>query len=200
MNTSTRSSLRAEFPTRPTPAKLAHIVLRTARFDEMKRFYKAFFGATTAFENSQVSFLAYDDEHHRIGLINFPHLQPMDTSLAGMEHVAFTYSDLRTLLAAYIHNKDYGILPFWSINHGPTISMYYKDPDGNKIELQHDVFDKPELVDAFFASGAYEENFMGIIFDPDEMIAALEDGQPEDVLTKRPNLPAGATPWDMLRE
>ena len=32
--------------------------------------------------------------------------------------------------------KAEGIEPFWCINHGPTISMYFKDPDANRVELQ----------------------------------------------------------------
>jgi len=185
---------------RPAPAKLAHVVLRTARFEEMKAFYATLLGAHPTFENEQLCFMTYDDEHHRIGIINFPHLADADKDKAGMEHIAFTYPDLPSLLAAYAHNKTDGFLPFWTINHGPTISMYYRDPDGNKVELQHDVFPDNPSVDAFFASGAYEENFMGILFDPESMIVDYEAGVPVETLTRRPKLPDGVSPWDMLRE
>ena len=191
--------LRAQVPVRPVPAKLAHVVLRTPRFAEMKRFYATILSATPAYENDLVSFMTYDEEHHRIGLINMPHLGDADGAKAGMEHFAFTFNDLPSLLAAYVHNKEDGIVPFWTINHGPTISMYYRDPDGNKVELQYDVFRDAKSVDAFFASGAYEENFMGIIFDPEKMLADYEAGTSVDVLTHRVNLPEGVTPWDMYR-
>src|SRR5258708_8736574 len=191
--------LRAQVPVRPVPIKLAHVVLRTARFAEMKQFYATILSATPAYENDQVCFMTYDAEHHRIGLINMPHLGDADGAKAGMEHVAFTFSDLPSLLAAYIHNKDDGIVPFWTINHGPTISIYYRDPDGNKVEFQYDVFSDAKSIDAFFASGAYEENFMGIIFDPETMLADYEAGTPVDTLTHPAALPAGATPWAMHR-
>ncbi len=191
--------LRAQVPVRPVPIKLAHVVLRTARFAEMKQFYATILSATPAYENDQVCFMTYDAEHHRIGLINMPHLGDADGAKAGMEHVAFTFSDLPSLLAAYIHNKDDGIVPFWTINHGPTISIYYRDPDGNKVEFQYDVFSDAKSIDAFFASGAYEENFMGIIFDPEKMLEDYEAGTPVDTLTHRAALPEGATPWDMHR-
>jgi hypothetical protein len=32
------------------------------------------------------------------------------------------------------------IRPFYSINHGPTTSLYYTDPDGNRVELLVDNF------------------------------------------------------------
>jgi hypothetical protein len=67
------------------------------------------------------------------------------------------------------------------------------------VELMIDNFEtQQELVD-FFDGGAYEENFMGIIFDPEEMIEKFEAGVPVKEITKRPPLPDGMTPWDMLR-
>jgi catechol 2,3-dioxygenase-like lactoylglutathione lyase family enzyme len=192
-------SLESAVRARPVPTKLAHLVLRTPRFAEMKQFYKTILHAHPAFENDQVCFMTYDDEHHRIGLINWPQLAPADATRAGLEHVAFTFADLPALLAAYRCNKAEGIEPFWSINHGPTISLYYRDPDGNKVEFQHDVFPDAASLDAFFASGAYEENFIGIIFDPEKLIADYEAGVPIEELTARPKLPAGMSPWDMVR-
>ena len=192
--------LKAAVPAKPIPAKLAHVVLRTPRFQEMKQFYSTLLGAAPAYENDQICFMTYDEEHHRIGLINWPHLKDIEKERAGMEHVAFTYADLPSLLAAYSWNKKAGIVPFWTINHGPTISMYYRDPDGNKVELQHDVFPDPEGVNAFFESGAYDENWMGIVFDPEQMIADYEAGVSIEKLTERPKLPEGLGPWDMIRD
>lgn len=142
--------------------------------------------------------MTYDDEHHRIGIINMPHLGEQDMSKAGPEHIAFTYDELGQLLATYRRLKREGIEPFWTINHGPTISMYYRDPDGTKVELQYDVFDVAGT-EAFFATGAYEENFMGIIVEPEDMIAAFEAGDPIEKITERGPLPEGMTPWDMHR-
>src|SRR5712672_2319347 len=97
--------LQAAVPIKPIPAKLAHVVLRTPRFQEMKQFYSTLLGAKPAYENDQICFMTYDDEHHRIGLINWPHLKDIEKERAGMEHVAFTYADLPSLLAAYSWNR-----------------------------------------------------------------------------------------------
>ena len=67
------------------------------------------------------------------------------------------------------------------------------------MELQYDVLRTPEEVNAFFASGKYEENFMGIIFDADQMARDFEADVPLEKLTERPPLPPGMTPWDMHR-
>lgn len=180
------------------PAKLAHLVMRVQNLQRSRDWYMQLLQAWPAFENEMLCFLAYDDEHHRLGLLAPPNLQPPQDNAGGLEHVAFTYSTLAALLATYRRLKAVNVVPYWSINHGPTISMYYKDPDGNRVELQFDVFDMPEDCDAFFKGGAYEENFMGIIFDPEEMVTGYERGDSIKALTARPSLPAGKTPWDMF--
>ena len=192
-------NLDASFPKPVKPIKLAHVVIRTPRFSESCAWWSKVLDAAPSYQNAQLNFMTYDDEHHRIGIINQPDLQAQDATKAGVEHVAFTYDSLGALLATYRRLKREGIEPFWTINHGPTISMYYRDPDGTKVELQHDVFPDPQAVEAFFASGAYDENFMGINFDPEAMILDYESGRPIEEIVKRPRLPSGMSPWEMLR-
>jgi catechol-2,3-dioxygenase len=195
----TTRNLAASYPRAIKPAKLAHVVIRTPKFAESCAWWSKVLDAKPSYENAQLSFMTYDDEHHRIGIINMPDLAEQDMSKAGAEHIAFTYNELGELLATYRRLKSEGIEPFWCINHGPTISMYYRDPDLTKVELQYDVFPTPDDVEAFFASGAYDENFMGIIFDPEAMIRQFEAGTPIDEIVARPKLPEGMTPWDMHR-
>jgi hypothetical protein len=76
--------------------------------------------------------------------------------------------------------------------------MYYRDPDRNSVEFQYDVFATAEQANHFIAQN-YAENFMGIIFNPQEMIQKFEAGVSLDEILKRPKLPAGKTPWDMHR-
>jgi catechol-2,3-dioxygenase len=180
------------------PAKLAHVVLRVSDLPRSRAWYMAVLQAWPAFDNEMLSFLTYDEEHHRIGLIARPSLGLADDGKAGLEHIAFTFATLAQLLATFRRLKDAQILPFWTINHGPTVSLYYKDPDGNRVELQYDVFDRAEDLQSFFDGGAYVENFMGIRFDPEDLIARYEAGEPLASLTARPSLPPGKTPWDML--
>jgi catechol 2,3-dioxygenase-like lactoylglutathione lyase family enzyme len=185
-------------PTRP--AKLSHIVVRTAQLAKLRAWYLTLLAARVAYENEQLCFMTYDDEHHRLGIVQLPGVAAVapDAMPPGLEHVSFTYDDLGQLLANYQRLKTLGIEPFWTINHGPTISMYYRDPDGNKVELQVDVFTTAEETNAFLEK-FYPENFMGIIFDPEEMIRKYEAGVPIADLLRRPPLPAGMTPWDMHR-
>lgn len=113
-----------------SPSKLAHVVLRTNNYDSMKAFYKSFLGAHSTLETDVLCFVTYDQEHHRIGIINMPDLTKKKPESSGLEHIAFTYTDINDLALTYLQRKENGIVPFWQVNHGPTMSVYYKDPDG----------------------------------------------------------------------
>jgi catechol-2,3-dioxygenase len=195
---STQRVLPDHRASRIRPVKLAHVVLRARDLHRSRDWYVKVLEARPAFENDTVCFLTYDGEHHRIGLISRPDLEGTSDDRPGLEHIAFTYGSLGDLLATYRRLAAEDIAPYWRINHGPTISLYYRDPDGNRLELQYDVFESAEDLDAFFASGAYAENFMGVRFDPEEYIARFEAGEPIAQIAARPKLPAGVSPWDMF--
>ncbi|KAH8812870.1 Glyoxalase/Bleomycin resistance protein/Dihydroxybiphenyl dioxygenase [Xylogone sp. PMI_703] len=170
-----------------SPKKLAHVVLRTGRFKEMVSFYKTFLGAEAAYENDFLSFLAYDGEHHRIAIVDIPGIDtgPKRREFPGLEHVAFSFSTLDDLCLAYRQRKAKGILPIWCVNHGPTTSMYYQDPDGNQIEAQVDNFDSVEGANEFFSSREFAENPIGVDFDPEELITKLKENVDHKILKRR---------------
>lgn len=172
-----------------SPAKLAHVVLRTPRFEGMKKWYLALLNGRVSYENEALAFLCYDEEHHRIALINIPVLADKAPGTSGMDHLAFTYNNLSDLYATYRRVKEGdGIVPFWAINHGPTTSLYYRDPDGNQVELQVDNFDTDEEGNAFFASPEFAENPIGVDFDPEELGRRLAAGEADSAIKKRPNI------------
>jgi catechol-2,3-dioxygenase len=194
-----RNAKLAEYRGRIAPVKLAHIVRRTARFDEMLQWYLTVLGAEVAHSDGMLAFLTYDDEHHRIAIAGIPGLEDQPQLTAGTDHVAFTYADLGDLLYTYVRLKAEGIAPYWCVNHGPTTSLYYKDPDGNRVELQVDNFPTADETNRWIRSGEFAANPIGIVFDPDELLARYRAGEPIESLTKRPPLPEGMTPLEMLR-
>lgn len=168
-----------------SPSTLAHVVLRTPNFKEMEQFYIAFLGARIAYSNEMLSFLTYDEEHHRIALISLPGKGPKVSSSYGLEHIAFSFPTLPELLLSYRQRKARGILPSGCVNHGPTTSMYYKDPDGNMLETQVDNFETNEEVGEFMMTEEFAMNSIGTDFDPEDLIARLRGGEDERVLKKR---------------
>ncbi len=158
------------------PAKLAHIVLRTPRFEQSVDWWTTVLGAEARYENDFVTFLTYDDEHHRLAILSVPSLAENDRSTSGMEHVAFTYADLDSLLSTYRRLAAAGIEPIAPINHGMTLSMYYADPDGNQVELQVDSMN-PAEAEAFMASDVFAANPIGVGFDPADLAARRAAGE-----------------------
>ncbi|MEM8659732.1 MAG: VOC family protein, partial [Pseudomonadota bacterium] len=169
------------------PIKLAHVVMRTSpgHYEGMIEFYRQLLGATIVHQAPIISFLTYDDEHHRVAISKFPLTFPKLKFLRGVDHVAFTFSKLEGLLEAYKRMQAYGIKPVWSVHHGGTISIYYEDVDGNLVETQVDVFDTIEKANAYIASESFVENPIGVDFDPDEWIARLAAGEPEEEVSRR---------------
>ncbi|KAI5924033.1 Glyoxalase/Bleomycin resistance protein/Dihydroxybiphenyl dioxygenase [Camillea tinctor] len=168
-----------------SPTSMAHVVLRTGRYKPVVSFYKAFLGAHAVYENDTIAFLTYDEEHHRIAIIHIPGTGDKVLTSAGLEHIAFTFNNLHDLTTAYKQRKALGIVPMWCVNHGPTTSMYYQDPDGNMLETQVDNFDTVEEASKFMASPEFTENPIGVDFDPEELIKRLERGDSDADIKKR---------------
>ncbi|MGE4431152.1 MAG: VOC family protein [Sphingobium sp.] len=169
-----------------SPTKLAHIVLRTQKFDELVNWYKLVLNADIAFNDGGLAFLAYDDEHHRIAVVNVPGVRPQPEGIAGVHHFAFTYANLGDLLKNYMRLKGQGIVPVWSVNHGPTTSMYYADPDLNQVELQIDNYDSVEEAGEFLFTPAFGTNPIGVDFDPEDLYRRYKAGEDEVALKERP--------------
>src|SRR5258706_14696423 len=170
-----------------TPIRFAHTVFRTARFEEMKAWYQTVLGAHVVHGNPMIAFLTYDDEHHRIAILSTPGAPDRAEGTSGLEHIAYAYATFGDLLATYERLKAAGIAPYWTINHGPTTSMYYRDPDSNQVELQVDNFPTVDELHAWFRSGAFAQNPIGVTFDADELVRKFKAGVPVETLVQRPD-------------
>lgn len=164
------------------PAKLAHLVLRTAQFDAVVDWWSTVLHLEVRHGSPFISFLTYDDEHHRLAIISDPNLGPNDRRAAGFEHVAFTYASLDDLLATYVRLRDAGITPIAPVNHGMTMSLYYADPDGNQCELQVDTMSVDDA-EAFMAGPVFAANPIGVRYDPDDIVARRAAGESVEALT-----------------
>jgi catechol 2,3-dioxygenase-like lactoylglutathione lyase family enzyme len=173
-----------------SPAKLAHIVLRTNQYAKMLDWYKTVFNAKPAFENEMLAFLSYDDEHHRVALLNIPTLADQPEGSNGIHHVAFTYASLKVLLENYERLAALGIEPVYPINHGPTTSLYYEDPDHNQLEFQVENYDTVEESGQFFFSEAFAINPIGVDIDPADLLRRLRAGESEAALKTRADVGA----------
>lgn len=171
------------------PVKFAHVVYQTRRYDEMIAWYQKVFEATVVHQDPALAFLTYDEEHHRFAIANMDVFKPGgggDRGDIGVNHVAYTYATAGDLLETYARLKAEGITPYWPVHHGTTLSIYYRDPDGNRMELQVDVGTLEDAV-AFMASDDFAANPVGVAYDPDALLAQYRAGADnETLLTRRP--------------
>ena len=182
--------------------RLAHIVLVTARLPALRDWYATVLGARVVYENPGLCFMTFDDEHHRLALVSPPGAPLVERTplTVGMHHSAYTFDSLADLLAHYGKLKAAGIEPLTPIQHGVTTSLYYRDPDGNLVELQRDNFAHPDLATAYMMGPEFAADPIGPAFDPQLMAEALASGTPEPVLATRAWALAGpALPDPMAR-
>ena len=176
-----------------SPAQFCHVVFRTHHFEEMVDWYLNALEAKASHRNDKYCFMTYDQEHHRVAIINLgPAPEGSDGRVPkggpGVAHVAYAWNNIDELIHTYKRLKAKGILPVRPIRHGITLSMYYDDPDGNNLEFQIDVLDA-ELANEYMATPAFAANPPGELFDPEELVARYESGEPFDDLIFRSDQP-----------
>src|SRR5215469_8956741 len=157
--------------------QLHHIGFKTARFLEMREFYRTFLGVHPVLEVEGIAgFYTFDLAHHRLVLFHDPTCTEQVQASAGMHHVAFLYS-LDDLMRVYQRVKRKGLLPFMVMNHGPNTSFYYRDPDTNTVELQIDNYG-PDLRKGLEAMQALQTSShpFRVMVNPETFLAAWQAG------------------------
>lgn len=166
----------------PSPSKISHYGIRTAHLKIMRDWYLNVLGAAVAFESDKVCLMTFDEEHHRVALIHADHADIIDSRRTGIDHVALSYAHFGELVETYERLKTSDILPSASVNHGPTTSLYYDDPDGNHLELLVDNFASVQELQAWYETGAHERHPGGEPFDPNEMVRRYRSGAKSPVV------------------
>ena len=167
-----------------SPIRISHIVLQTNDPKALQEWYCTVLGGEMVHDAGFISFMSYDDEHHRVAFITPGELEkraPAENGIragreTGLHHIAFTLADLGDLLETYARLKEKGIRPFWCVNHGVTTSMYFRDPDNNQVELLIDNFAAARDGQAYMKSEAFAKNPVGVEYDPDELLARHRAG------------------------
>ena len=147
-------------------------------------WYQTVLGMEVVHRTAMIAFLTYDHEHHRMALVQTPVQTDLPSGARGLDHVAYTLRSLGELLSTYRRLQAVGITPGLPINHGPTTSMYYQDPDGNGVEFQVENFDTTEELQAYMESDAFIANPLGNPFDPEKLVERYERGDPIEELLR----------------
>jgi catechol-2,3-dioxygenase len=116
--------------------RLQHVVLWVSDVERSVRFYCDVLGFEVKMRYPRAVFLKIPgspDDHH-LGLFEQTGVPPPDESVARMYHTAWEVGELTDLVRARQRLTDAGAL-VGSSDHGVSLSLYAKDPDGLEFEI-----------------------------------------------------------------
>lgn len=197
------------------PSHLAHIVLKTTpeNFSKMQSFYQIFLSASIRFSSGQLSFLTYDDEHHRIAIVAIPGTKLRDPEASGLLHFAVTFDSLNDLALAYLQRKENGFcligvsimgqlsaciimiqtemskynFLFLGVHLGQLLHKR-TSIDFLSVETQVECYPDAESATEFMMGHEFAENPIGVDYDPDDLVRRLQAGESDESIKKRANI------------
>lgn len=157
--------------------RIGHVHLRVADLDRATAFYRDALGFTVTVYGPRFGLpmvlLAAGDYHHHIALNTFLSAngtRPPDGH-TGLHHVALVYPDRHELARAVQRLLDHDCTIDSAEDHGGTVSVYLRDPDGNGLELY---YDRPR---AAWFDGQGQPIMRAEPFDPGELLTELQQHQ-----------------------
>jgi catechol 2,3-dioxygenase len=121
--------------------KLGHVVLKVRDARKSRDFYTRTLGLRVAHEdlNGGAVFLSFGREHHDLALFPLATGEAPDATQPGLHHMAWQLGSFQELQDAYRELKAMGVPIESTIEHNVTRSIYFHDPDGNRVELYCDM-------------------------------------------------------------
>ena len=116
--------------------RLQHLVLWVSDVGRSVRFYRDVLGFEVTVQRPRAAFLKIPgsaDDHH-LGLFEQPGVGEPDERVARMYHAAWEVGELTDLARARARLTEAGALVGAS-DHGVSLSLYAKDPDGLEFEV-----------------------------------------------------------------
>jgi catechol-2,3-dioxygenase len=158
---------------------LHHVTIKTSRLDQMIAWYALVVGAEVQFRDGVACWMTNDAANHRVAFLAVPGLGDDADKVRhnGVHHLAFEYDSFADLMSSFDRMRKAGVEPAFCLDHGLTISLYYKDPEGNYVELQSDNFsDWRQSSEWMRTSPDFAANPIGTFFDPARVYDAFQSG------------------------
>jgi catechol-2,3-dioxygenase len=121
----------------PPNAQLTHVGLYVNDMDAMVSFYTGLIGLVVTdsgeFLGRDLTFLSRRaDEHHQIVLVTG---RQADRETVLLSQVSFRVDDLDALKHFHRRALELGATAMEGRNHGNSWSIYFQDPEGNRVEM-----------------------------------------------------------------
>ncbi len=173
--------------------RISETILKTGRLDAMKAWYTTILGVAPFFEHApapnttpgdfggqtrasdlRMCFFRLSLDYpyvQSIGLFEEPGTGPAARGAAGLHHMQLMAADLDALCGKYEELRGHGLRPHRSTDHGPFTSFYYRDPDGNNVEITAQNFPSMAAMVEFMASDEFKANPSGAEIDAEAYVA-----------------------------
>jgi len=121
-----------------TPAALSHFGIHVTDIGRMEDFYTRALGLLVSDRGAlpngpTLVFLSRDpDEHHQLVLVTG---RPPGPGYNVVNQISFKLPTLAELKAAHARMREEGVKEFRVVTHGNAWSIYFADPEGNRVEL-----------------------------------------------------------------
>ena len=124
--------------------KLGHVVLKVRDARKSKEFYTRALGLKVAYDDPEhgAVFLSFGTQHHDLALFQLATGPAPEEGQPGLHHTAWQLGSFQELQAAHRELGDLGIAVESTIEHNVTRSVYFHDPDGNRVELYCDMVER----------------------------------------------------------
>jgi catechol 2,3-dioxygenase len=123
---------------KPESLTLSHMGLYVRDLNRMASFYKEVLGFTETDRGTlgpvQLIFLSRDPaEHHQIVLASG---RPVEATYSVVNQLSFRVQDLPTLKYVHVNAlKESDVSDMVAVSHCNAISIYFRDPEGNRLEV-----------------------------------------------------------------
>lgn len=212
------TSLYKNFKGEGAPDDFHHVAWKTMQYDEMIDFYSRLFHCKPLYSSKDITFLTFDEEHHRIAIANTSaalvnnmsflqrsivnflvsirnFINRVTPSLVGLDHISYRVDSIDSWFNFYHKAKDNGLDPAWSINHGWISGIYYRDPDGHLVEIFYEHFRSAEEFRSGSIAPDFSEEPIGTNMDIDILYDMYKSGIPfEELILKGNTVPEGKNP------
>jgi catechol 2,3-dioxygenase len=121
--------------------RIGHVHLTVSNLERAVKFYREVLGfEVTQYYGDSAAFLSAGGYHHHLDLNTWAGegALPPPRGRTGLYHFAVLYPNRKELARAFKRLLDHGVTIDGASNHGVSESIYFRDLDGNGVELYRD--------------------------------------------------------------